>query len=158
MSKLKGANSDSHGLQSPRCVVDKICYGISLMGICHEIPWQLFQSRFVIFVVIDVSVLCEPSCNSDALSSILHMRIHAPIDFIHNIFLLSIFPYFLEFIFQRKLLLLPCHLRYNNSVKIKGVSKVLLGWSHVMVLRAYRTIQSNVVCDSFKYSGNYYRW
>ena len=62
------------------------------------------------FCVIYVTVLCEPNCNPDALSSILHIWLYVPINLICSIVFFYDLLFFPEFIFQRKSVTLPCRL------------------------------------------------
>ena len=69
------------------------------------------------------------------------------------------------FIFFPNLFSNENHLRYHVVYvakkilwKSRRVSKVFLGWSCAVVLHVYRTISSKVVCRSFNYSWDYYRW
>ena len=57
------------------------------------------------FFVIYVTILCKPICNPDALSSILHIRLYVPVDFIH---------FFFKYIFQQKSLPLPHPFHYMS--------------------------------------------
>ena len=80
-------------------------------------------------IVIYVTVLCKPSWHPDALSSILHIRLYAPVDFIHErCFSFIIFNLFSQMYFQTKITYVTMSLRYQNIPwKSKGDSEVFLG-------------------------------
>ena len=67
--------------KAPDVQLTKSKYDTSVMKICPEILWQPFWSRFVFLFVIYVSVLFEPGCIPDALSSILHIQPYVLVDF-----------------------------------------------------------------------------
>ena len=161
ISKSKVGNSDFYDLQRSKCaIIKKKCNIIVLW-------WKFvvkscdspFNLKFVVFFVLNVTLLCEPNCNADGLSSILHLRLYVPVDFIYDIFFFRYCS-----IFFRNLFSIENHLR-NHVIDVTrkipwksgGVSKVFLGWSFLVVLHTYRTILSNDVCHLFNSSWNYYR-
>ena len=122
MPKSKAANSYYHGVQSSRCAVNK-----------NHLSWNAMTTRLIQirFFVIHVTVLYEPSCNPDALSSILNIRLYVPIDFVHYIFFLHYF-FFLPHLFSNE-----NHLRYNMIYVAKKVVKIQGGGGRRTFLADY---------------------
>ena len=155
ISKSKSVNSDFHGLQSSRFAIDKSKYNSSLMGSCHKLSWHPFWSRYVFFSSLTLLYFVSQIVTQ------MSWTVFYTYGFMHQLIWFLFFHYFLFF-----RIYLPTKITYvnmsftlpKNSVKSRGVSNVFLGWSCAVVLHAYRTILSKVICHSFSYSWNYHRW
>ena len=127
--------------KAPEVQLTKIKYDSSAKEICHEIHANHFNPDLYLFFVIYVTVLCEPCFNADAVRSTLHVRLYAPVDFIHDIFTCIIFLCFPEFVKTK--ITLPCHLRnQKDSVQIQRGFKDI---SWVIMCCGVACVQTNTI-------------
>ena len=118
--KKRLANSKFYGLQSSRCEIKKCEIKTSFVADMRMVIHDNFGTQ-TWNLVSSLPSLGFVSSNPDSPNGTLHIRLYIPVHFIHIIFP-PLFLMFSEFIFHRKSLRLPCHLRYH-----KGFVKFSMG-------------------------------
>ena len=150
MSKTKAANSDFRALQSLRYAIqkNKIQYISSVMNICYET-----MTTILIQIPNSFSSFTSLYLGSQSVTQMC-WAVSYTCGFMYQFTLYIAFSFiifhFAEFIFQRKSLTSSCYLRYQNIPRKSRV--FFLGRSWAVVLHAYRTIVSKVVCHSLNSS------